>query len=138
MRASLAFERFVVATNALERRHGVIVHVYDTLEELRTAATNYGGADYSTAAGVCHGFGFTTGRAPQLMALVRLCRGHVSSEVVVHEMAHAAAHVYGAGALRPYSRALPHMNAGNERFAYVASDLTVAVFAQLRRRGYWD
>lgn len=137
MRASLVFDRFVVSSSALGRRHSVIVHVYDTVEELRVAATSYNDGGYEDAAGICHGFGFTLGRPPTILAIVRLCRERLSSEVVVHEMAHAAAHIYGAGALRQYSSALAHFHAANERFAFLSSDLTTAVFRQLRRRGYW-
>ncbi len=130
-------DNFKVSSTALGRRFSVLVHVYETMAELQAAGAAFDGGDYSDAAGLCHCFGFTYGDAPQLLALVRLSKDVVSDKIVIHEMAHAAMHVYEAGRVRPYSLATKHLHGSNEPFAYLSGDLTVAVVNQLSRRGHW-
>jgi hypothetical protein len=124
-----------VSSRALGHRSRVRVYVYDTLEELRAAADRFNGTDNSRAAGVTQLYANADDSA--CLPVVRLCRTHLGSTVVSHEMHHAAAALYGV-TTRPEARARAHLTHYNEPFAYLFSDLFASLVAALYRHGYYD
>lgn len=124
-----------VSSRALGHRSRVRVYVYDTLEELRAAATRFNGGDHTNAAGVTQLY--SNADDTDCLPVIRLARTHLGSTVVSHEMHHAAAALYGVTTRRS-SRARTHLTHYNEPFAYLFSDLFASLVDRLYRHGYYD
>lgn len=124
-----------VSSQALGHRSRVRVYVYDTLDDLRAAATRFNGADHSNAAGTTQLYSNADDTA--CLPVVRLARTHLGSTVVSHEMHHAAAALYGCTTRRG-ARARAHLTHYNEPFAHLFSDLFASLVAALYRHGYYD
>lgn len=103
--------RIRVATSVTGHRREVDVWVYDTQTEMLAAAAAFDprDSDWSEEThGCCQYFPYLDQDERALMAVVRLHRGHLYSDVIAHEMLHAAAHFC----------AIDH---GNENGDYVTS-----------------
>jgi len=124
-----------VSSRALGHRSRVRVYVYDTLEELRSAATRFSGEEFSNAAGVTQLY--TNADDTECLPVIRLARTHLGSTVVSHEMHHAAAALYGVTTGRS-ARARSHLTHYNEPFAYLFSDLFARLVDALYRHGYYE
>ena len=107
----------------------VYVHVYDTLAGMRAAADAFNGTDNEGALGVTQAWTDEDERA--VFVLVRLVEGHLTPEVVAHEMHHAATALYGAHVGDRISRRA-HLTHGNEPFAHLFSDLYAHLVERLR------
>lgn len=127
-----------VSSRALGPRLTVYVYVYETVNEMRRAATAYNGAPHTDSLGVTQVTTDSLGKDARVNSVtVRLARNHLGTRVVVHEMNHAAVAWYGStvGA-RISSRA--HLNQANEPLAHMASDLTGRLVDRLYALGYYD
>lgn len=125
----------VVSSRALGPRLRVRVVVYDTLEEMQAAGRRYNGNDLTGAAGITQSTADRTGRS--LHVIVRLARGRLGTQVVSHEMHHAATALYGSMVGDRVSR-LAHLNHYNEPFAHLFSDLLHRLVDRLYELGYYD
>lgn len=132
-----------VSSRATGERRSVRVCVYDTVEEMRAAATRFNGRDCSDAGGVTQQTSLirtdTDGRRRviDIRIIVRLCRKYLGTTVVVHEMNHAAVAIYGAS-LTGKELAVDVLDNANETLAYLQSDLTGALIRRLYHLGYYD
>lgn len=132
----------VSSTATGERRH-VRVYVYDTIEQMRAAATRFNGNDFAGAAAVTQSYrrvrydidGRRIARASTI--IVRLCRERLGTTVVVHEMNHAAVAIYGSS-LNGNELAIDVLDNANETLAYLQSDLTGSLIRRLYALGYYD
>lgn len=125
-----------VSSRALGHRAHVRVYVYDQPEEMRAAASRFStsGDSFDDAAAVTHLlWSEATGR---VLPIVRLCRGHLGSEVISHEMMHAAAALYGS-TLPPHARARAHFTHYNEPLAYLLGHLVRRLVDALWDHGYY-
>ena len=124
-----------VSSRALGERVYVTAKVYDSLDEMRSAARRHSGLDdYHDTIGVCQAYIDETGRAVRVV--VRLVRGRLSTQIVVHEMHHASTALYGAHVADVVERA-EHLNHHNEPFAHLHSDLTQRLVDRLYDLGYY-
>lgn len=124
-----------VSSRALGPRLRVTVKVYDELADMQRAASQYNGSDQPGALGVTQATTDREGRAHGI--IVRMVRGHLGTQILTHEMHHAATALYGAAvAGRISSRA--HLNHYNEPFAHLYSDLTGRLVDRLYALGYYD
>jgi len=112
----------------------VTVKVYDTADEMRAAGKRYNGTFSPDALGLTQVEVDETGRATAVT--VRLVRGHLGTQVVVHEMHHASSTLYGATVADTVS-SHEHLNHYNEPFAHLCSDLTVRLVDRLYALGYY-
>lgn len=127
--------RITVSSRALGPRLTVKVKVYDTVEELQAAAQAFNGNNQDGSIGSTQAWTDENGRAGSVT--VRLCRPHLGTRVVSHEMHHAATALYGAHVGdRISSRA--HLNHYNEPFAHLFSDLLHRLVNRLYALGYYD
>ena len=124
-----------VSSRALGHRLRVTVYVYDTLAEMRHAATAYNGTDNHDSLGVTQCRTDEQGRT--VSVLIRMARGHLGTQIVVHEVHHAATALYGASLPDQVSR-IEHFNHMNEPFAHLQSDLTVRLVDRLYALGYYE
>lgn len=132
----MSLHHFRVASNALGEREVVYVHVYDSADEMRAAGTAFNGSDHADSLGMTQAWADDeTGRA--VFVIVRLARGHLGTQVVGHEMHHAATALYGAHVGDRISRRA-HLNHHNEPMAHLFSDLLGAVVEHLYAAGYYD
>lgn len=130
----MAHRTITVSSRALGPRLSVTVKVYDTLDEMRAAGTAYNGTPLDDAVGLTQVSADQTGRAHTV--IVRLARGHLGTQVVVHELHHASAALYGATVGdRIASRA--HLNHYNEPHAHLHSDLVHRLVDRLYALGYY-
>jgi hypothetical protein len=123
-----------VSSRALGPRVSVTVYVYDTVEAMRTAASAYNGTNQDDSLGVTQCRTDENGRVGSV--LVRLVRGHLNTQIVVHEMHHASTAWYGAHVGDRVSRRA-HLNHYNEPFAHLHSDLTQHLVDRLYELGYY-
>jgi hypothetical protein len=130
--------RIRVSSHALDEPVTVNVMVYDTREEMAAAAHRYNGCSDEggdtlavTQATTAASTGWT------LSVIVRFTRGRLNTQIVVHEMHHAATALYG-NALPEVVRMREHFNHFNEPFAHLHSDLTARLVARLYALGYYD
>lgn len=130
--------QWVVTTQVTGKPRAVEVRLYSDVNHLRGAATRHNSwtgetGTYRDAVGVCHGF--TRGRVgangewdeDEIVAIIRFAETHLSPLIVLHEVAHAAQHIYGLD----YDDGAPledHMHAGNEDFAHLMGELGAAIF----------
>lgn len=131
----MSHREITVSSRALGERASVRVVVYDTLDEMRAAATRYNGNDVSDAAAVTQALVDQEGRAGAVT--VRLARGRLGSTVVSHEMHHAATALYGSRIGDRVSRAA-HFTHFNEPYAYLFSDLYGKLIERLYALGYYE
>lgn len=124
-----------VSSRALGPRRKVTVYVYDTVAEMRAAATAYNGSDNTDTLGVTQARTDDDGRTGSV--LIRLARGHLGTQIVVHEMHHAATAWYGAD-LPDHVDRREHFTHANEPFAHLQSDLTHRLVDRLYELGYYD
>ncbi len=127
-------KRITVSSRALGDQVKVTCYVYDTVDEMRRAATAYNGNDMDDALGVTQARTDQDGRTAGI--LIRLVRGHLSTQIVVHEMHHAATALYGAS-LPDSVKRLDHFTHCNEAFAHLQSDLTCRLVDRLYALGYY-
>lgn len=132
----MAFERFSVSSTATGDRRSALVHIYDTAEEMRAAARAFDGSlTFTESLGVTHGF---AGWAPadehrRHLTLVRLCRPHLDTHIIAHEMVHAASSIYLFQQVGEGDLAEDHIHVGNEIHAHLVSDLFRETLRKLRR-----
>ena len=132
-----------VSSEATGQRQYVRVYVYDTVEELRAAGTRFNGNDFTDTLGMCQCInrlyvdrdGRTTKHAHTV--IVRFCRPHLTTEIVVHEMNHAAVAIYGAS-LQGNELAIDLLDHANETLALLQSNLTARLVDRLHALGYYD
>lgn len=132
-----------VSSRALGKRKAVRVYIYDTVEELREAASRFApGVDFSEAAGTAQSYQRirieangteTTIAAPYI---IRLWRERLAAAVVTHELVHIAQQIYG-DTLAADTLADEVMHASNEPFAYLVSDLVDRLVDRLYDLGYY-
>ncbi|MFD0841217.1 hypothetical protein [Williamsia serinedens] len=117
--------------------------MYDTVEAMRAAGTRFNGNDVSDAVGLCQCInrvvvdrdGRATSHADSV--IVRLSRSHLTTQIVVHEMNHAATAIYGSS-LQGHELAIDVLDHTNETLAHLQSDLTATLVGRLRALGYGD
>jgi hypothetical protein len=124
-----------VSSRALGPRLKVTCYVYDTVEEMRHAGEAYNGNDLSGALGVTQARTDENGRA--VSVLIRLVCGHLGTQIVSHEMHHAATALYGSCVADRPSRRI-HLNHCNEPFAHLYSDLLHRLVDRLYALGYYE
>lgn len=126
-----------VTTHVTGKPRTVEIRLYSDVNHLRGAATRHNAwsgetGTFTEAAGVCHGF--TRGRVgpdgrwdeDQTVAIIRLAETHLNPLVIIHEVAHAAQHIYGLD-YDDGKHVEEHMHSGNEDFAYLMGELGSAV-----------
>lgn len=109
-----------MASSALGEREEVHVHIYDTLDDMVAAAHAFNGGDDSGALAVTQVYVDENRRTS--FVVVRLVQGHLTPEIVAHEMHHAATALYGAHVGDRISRRA-HLHHANEPMAHLFSDL---------------
>lgn len=124
--------RFRIGSSALGEREWVDVFLYETPDDLRAAGRNFNGTDHPYTIGLTNAYAGRDGRAGWV--LIRLCRGHLSAQVLTHEVHHAATALYGAYVGDRISRRA-HLNHFNEPFAHLYSDLAAGLVRALRAAG---
>lgn len=126
-----------VSSRVLGERQWVRVYVYDDLSEMREAAARFSvsGGSFDDAAGVTHLYSNADGT--EVLPIIRLHRGHLGTEVISHEMVHAASAIYGA-TLGPHARARAHFTHYCEPFAYLYGELLKRLVRALHEHGYYD
>lgn len=86
--------RIRVSSRALGESRRVIVHVYDSVSEMRQAARSFNGLDTPDAVGVTQAYCTSDGLVT--VPVIRLARDHLGTQIVSHEVHHAAAAIYGS------------------------------------------
>lgn len=124
-----------VSSRALGHRSRVRVYVYDTLDEMRAAATAFTGDEFDRAGAVTQLY--SNEDDTSCLPIIRLAATHLGSTIVSHEVHHATAALYGA-ALGRSARARAHLTHYNEQFAYLFSDLFGSLVRALYGHGYYD
>lgn len=124
--------RFVAASRALGERTTVYVHVYPTLDILRTAMAAFNGAPREqTEDAVGATQAWTDPHGKILAVVVRLAATHLNLQIVSHEIHHAATALYGAHREDCQTCREDRLDHCNEPFAYLYSDLLTATYARL-------
>lgn len=123
-----------VSSRALGPRIYVHVYVYDTVAAMRTAGEAFNGNNQDGALGITQAWVDAGGRAGKVV--VRLARGHLGTQIVAHEIHHAATALYGAQVSDRVSR-VAHLNHYNEPFAHLYSDLLCRLVDRLYALGYY-
>ena len=124
-----------VSSRALGEPRRCIVRVYDTCTEMCEAGTRFSGNDLANSAGITQAYLDADKRVT--VPVVRLARGRLTTQVVSHELHHAATAIY-ASTLAPDTLAVDVLTHHNEAFAHLFSDLLARVAASLYRFGYYD
>ncbi len=141
---------WTITTELSGRSREVEVHLYDSLGEMRRAATKFGkrigeeieNGHFNGALAVTHGFrrysiDADAGREVEqpAAAILRLVRGHLWPEVISHEVAHLAQWLYRIDTLETCGddddKALDHFNSDNEPFAYMLGGLFATIWDML-------
>lgn len=128
-------DRFRVASSALGHRDEVHVFLYATLDEMRTASQAFNDEPVPDAMGITQAWTDEDGRTGAV--LIRLTRGHLNTEIVVHEVHHASTALYGSRVGDRISRRV-HLNHFNEPFAHLHGELTARVVDHLYRLGCYN
>lgn len=134
----MSLTHFRVGSSALGEREDVYVHLYDTPEEMATAAVAFNGyaeGREQAALGVTQAWTDQDDRTTAVV--IRLCREHLGTQVISHEMHHAATALYGAHVGDRISRRA-HLNHWNEPFAHLYSDLLRGLVDRLHALGCYD
>lgn len=127
------------------------VHLYDDLGSMRRAAMSFGKrigekierGHFNGALAVTHGFrryhvDADQGREVEMpdAAVLRLVRGHLTPEIVAHEVAHLAQWLYRIDTLETWGddddKALDHFSSDNEPFCYMLGGLFATVWDMLK------
>lgn len=118
--------------------HEVTVWIYPTREAMLTAAKRYNGSQLEgDTGGVTQATRYNeTGRLHSV--LIRLHEGNLGTEVVCHEMHHAATAIYGSTVQGDRISRASHLNHWNEPFAYLYSNLLSRLVRRLYALGYYD
>jgi len=124
-----------VSSRALGEPRRCIVHVYDTRTEMCDAGTRFNGGDLANSAGITQAY--LDDDKCVTVPVVRLARSRLSTQIVSHEIHHAATAIY-ASTLAPDTLAVDVLTHHNETFAHLFSDLLARVAASLWRFGYYD
>ena len=74
----------------------------------------------------------------QLTNIIRLCFGYLASYIIVHEIAHAALHIYQLDCTDETDPLFDHINPGNETFCHIVSELEHNIVSKLNRLGAYD
>ena len=131
--------RFQVSTRASGLRRTIDVYLYDTVEELRAAASN-ASPDHSfeSTGGVCQVPSYKWPR-PDLawFCVIRLHRKQIDFDTVAHEATHAAMEIYHADIMKWNAKARAHFRADNEPIAYLVGEITERILFNLQRRNAW-
>lgn len=125
-----------ITSRALGHKVTVRVHVYDDLNAMRAAATAYNGTAHHDALGVTQARIDSAGRAQAV--IVRLWRGRLGTQVVTHELHHAATALWGASVPDTLSVRRHQLNHFNEPAAHLFSDLAHRLVDRLYDLGYYD
>ena len=139
----MTVRHWTITTHHTGKPRDVDVYLYDKNSHMRAAAARHSNSieprpgEYKNAAAVCHGFqrvqidedGTETDH-PQA-AIIRFSHEHLNAEVISHEVAHAAQHLYGIDMLNEGDLAVDHFTTSNEPFAYLAGDLFAAIWTSL-------
>lgn len=127
--------RWTITTHATGRPRDIDVYLYDRPAHMRAAATRHSKAwetdfePFSNAAAVTHGFQHIrihddgTEEEQQLAAIIRFSRENLTPEIIAHEVAHAAQHLYRLDCFNEGDPAEDHFGSANETFAYLLGDL---------------
>ena len=116
----------------------VRVYVYDDAERMRRDAVSFAGNQDNAdpdVEGFTHAWTDRDERAG--LVTVRLWRGRLGTEAVVHEMHHATTALYGATLPDSVDRR-EVLNHFNEPFAYLHGGLTRKLVDRLYALGYYD
>ena len=124
-----------ITSNALGEIETVTVLIYDTVQQMRDAASEFNGSDQGEALGVTQAWVDGNLRADRIV--IRLARGHLGTQIVTHELHHATTAIYGAHVGDRISR-VAHLNHYNEPFAHLFSDMARDLVDQLHAAGYYD
>lgn len=130
---------WTVSTHASGRPRDVELHLYSSARSMRAAANRWAvevgtGETFHNADGVCHGFdrirvdedGYE--HEDELVCIIRLHEKRLRPDVVAHEVAHAAQHIYRLDLIDEDGAVSDHMHAGNEPFAWLMGELFGAVW----------
>lgn len=133
-------ERFQVSSRATGMRRTIDVWVYDTVEELRQAASCFSPhLTVDEAHGVCQTPTYRWPRPPGAwFGVIRYHRGQLDAATVVHEVTHAAMEIYFADCTDWNSRTRAHFRADNEPIAYLMGELVERVNNGFHRMGAID
>lgn len=124
-----------VSSRALGGREKVTVKVYETQAEMLAAASRYNGQPHTDdTLAVTQVTTDQNGRTQSV--IIRLFRGKLSTEVIVHEVHHASTAIYGAHVGDRISRRA-HLNHHNEPFAYLHGELCAKLNDRLHALGYY-
>lgn len=122
-----------ISSRALGDRRRVIIRVYESLADMRRASMRFNGNVHTGSAATTQAYRDTEGVIT--VPVIRLARNRLTTQIVGHELHHAACAIYGS-TLRDESvtDVLTHHN---EPFAHLYSDLLRVTFRALYRHGYW-
>jgi hypothetical protein len=120
------------------------VYLYDDKLKLRRAARDHGkrwemdGSGFANAVGVTHGYtrigiGSDGTETPHPQAAtLRFARGFLTPEIVAHEVAHVAQHLYRLDIYDSVEQdGKEHWNAANEEFAHLLGALFTTIWTLL-------
>lgn len=137
--------RFAVRTTTIAAAPGWIwVVVHDSVEQLRRAATRYGGGDHSDTAACFQGTGArmrvdddgrVTVPASRFAGVMRILPDH-GAGTLAHEATHAALAIYGRQHrvfLEPFASDM----ADEEVLCYTVGDIVRGTTIQLLAKGVW-
>lgn len=129
------------------RRYFRVV-IHPDADDFREAATRYAGGDFNGALGCCHPapirerYDKATGTWTDVAdrhwgSILRFVTGHVHTEVVAHEVTHAALVIYRMD-VHPDVRLGTGCHDREETLAYIAGDLMAAASTALHDAGVWS
>jgi len=124
------------------------IFIHDDADEMRTAAEQYNGWPVDDAEAVCqpapvraivNADGDITGRDNQAYfgGIIRFVKGNVTTEIVAHELTHAALVVYRMD-INPDVRLGNGCRLREEHLAYITGDLIGAASTVLHDAGVWS
>lgn len=131
----MSHHSWILETEMTGRVRHVQIVVYDNLEGLRRASIRWSKGlhkpgYFRNANGVTQTY--TKVKAGENIAIIRFARGYLSPEIVSHEVAHLAQHLYGVDMMKGKSKkAKEHMHGSNEAFAYLYGALFANVTGML-------
>lgn len=131
---------WTITTYATARPRDIELHLYDDALSMKAAANKWAleagtGENFDYAEGICHGFEPTwvdddgVQHEDNLVCLIRLHTKRLQPEVVAHEVAHAAQHLYRLDAMDGTEMLADYMHAANETFAWILGEVFGAVWS---------
>lgn len=137
-------QRWTITTHHTGTPRDIDIYLYDRTRDLRAAATKWArttarhaAPEFSDTLAICHGFQYIkinpdgTEEEHPRAAIIRYSLEHLTTEVIAHELVHAAQHLYGLDCIPAGDQAADHFDAANETFAHLYSDLLVTALAIL-------